>query len=121
MLNEVKIIGYVGKNPVTSAEGKKPFAAFDVGYTTRYTPKNGESSEPIEKTQWFEVVCYGKQAEFVAKHISKGSHVLIIGSLENNLWTDKDDKNHRDTRILTNRKPILLDRKSENHDVAEEE
>lgn len=118
-LNEVKLIGYAGKDPVTAAEGKKPFAAFDICTTKRYTPK-GKDAKPVAESHWHKVVCYGNLADIVAKLISKGAHILICGSLENTEWTDKDGQIHKGTRILAN-KLRLLDKKNETAVTAEEE
>lgn len=117
-LNEVQLIGYVGKEPNKSADGKKPFAAFDIGTTKRYTPK-GENAEPVEETHWHNIVCYGKLAEIAAKLISKGAHVLICGALENTEWTNKENGEvRRGTRILAN-KILLLDKKNSPPAAAE--
>jgi single-strand DNA-binding protein len=108
-LNEVKLIGYAGKSPVTAAEGKKPFAAFDIGTTKRYTTK-GDHAAVVVETHWHKVICYGKLADIAHKLVGKGSHVLICGALENTEWTDKEGQIHKGTRILAN-KIRLLDKK----------
>ena len=110
-LNEIKMIGYVGKDPITSAEGKKPFAAFDIAITKRYTPK-GEGAEPVEKTQWYNIACYGNLAQIAGSLISKGAHVLITGELDTTEWTNKENGEVRQgVRIVAN-KILLLDKKN---------
>lgn len=119
-LNETTLIGNVGKDPVTAAEGKKPFAMFDLALSKQYTPK-GENAKKVTETHWHKIVCYGNLAEIVAKLIHKGSRVLVSGELENTEWTDKEGQTHKGYRILAN-KVLLLDKKNDSHNeaVAEE-
>ena len=107
-LNEVKLIGYVGKNPASSAENKRPFAAFDLATTKRYLPK-GENAQVAVETHWHNIVCYEKLAEQAIKLVSKGSQLLICGSLETTEWTDKEGRVHKGSRILAS-KIVPLDR-----------
>ena len=111
----MKMIGNVGNEPVTSAEGKKPFASFDVCTTKHYTKGEESVSEP----HWHKVKCYGKLAEIAAKHISKGTRVFVDGEVLNDPWTDKDGVIHKGYCILAN-KIIALDKKSDSPVAAEE-
>lgn len=41
-------------------------------------------------TDFFNCVCFGRQAEFVEKYLKKGIKMLITGRVENNNYTDRD-------------------------------
>lgn len=41
---------------------------------------------------FFNCVCFGRQAEFVEKYLKKGIKMLITGRVENNNYTDRDGR-----------------------------
>lgn len=43
-----------------------------------------------DETDFFNCVCFGRQAEFVEKYLKKGIKMLITGRVENNNYTDRD-------------------------------
>ena len=89
MSANVSILGNLGRAPEThrSAEGvmvtKFSFASNSVKRTPEGT---------IEKTDWFRVTAFGKQAEILAKHIGRGSRLHIQGSLSLSAWRDRGDR-----------------------------
>lgn len=42
-------------------------------------------------------------AEFIANHFQKGKLIEIVGSLQTNPWTDKNNSKHEGVRILAER------------------
>lgn len=79
MSNTFAVAGNVGKDPVsrTSSNGKQ-VVTFSVA------SKTGK-----DKTSWFEVVCFGKTAEFVIQYIKKGSLVNVAGIIEIEKYEEK--------------------------------
>lgn len=51
---------------------------------------------------FFNCVTFGKTAEFIEKYITKGSKILIEGSMQNNNW-EKDGVKHYDMQVLVER------------------
>lgn len=49
---------------------------------------------------FFNVVAFGKTAEFLEKYFGKGKQIAIVGRVENDNYTDKDGKKVYGTRIL---------------------
>jgi single-strand DNA-binding protein len=43
-----------------------------------------------KKTDWYNVSAFGKQAETLAKHLRKGSQILVRGKLTFNPWLSRD-------------------------------
>lgn len=52
------------------------------------------------KTDFINVQVWNKQAEFVSRYFGKGSAMMVIGSLQNNNYTDKDGNKHYDFVVL---------------------
>ncbi len=77
--------------------------------TMRYTP-SGSAVATIrvamniakEKTLWFEVTVWGKQAENVNQYLSKGSQVAISGRLDLDTWEGKDGNLRTTLKVVAN-------------------
>jgi single-strand DNA-binding protein len=78
-LNEVTLIGYVGKEPTMSGDGKKPFASVSLGTNKRV--KKGEEFET--QTTWHKLVFFGDLVEQIKQHAKKGTGLFVKGELEN--------------------------------------
>lgn len=46
----------------------------------------------VEKTDWFRVTAFGKQAEILAQYAGKGSRLHVQGSLSLSAWRDRGDR-----------------------------
>jgi single-strand DNA-binding protein len=78
-MNQHCIIGYVGREPeLRTTNTGKNVVEFSVGVTKRFNR---------EETDWFRVKAWGQTAEFVAKHITKGRLVSVVGSGEMREYT----------------------------------
>lgn len=77
--NQITIIGNAGRDAELSYYGDgKPMCKFSVGVNKG----RGKDSD------WFNVVVFGKQAEWLAKNIVKGSSVMVAGPHESNKGND---------------------------------
>ena len=77
MLNKVQLIGNLGRNPETrSTTSGTPVTNFSMATTRRFN-RDGERQE---KTEWHNVVCFGRLAEVVAEYLSKGRLVFVQSS-----------------------------------------
>jgi len=91
-LNKVTIIGNVGKEPEikTIPSGVK-IAKFSVATSERF--KKGENWE--DKTEWHNVVAFGKVAERVERIVQKGTSVYLEGKISTRMWeTDSGEKRY---------------------------
>lgn len=72
--NRAFLIGNLGVKPEvkTTAEGK-PYAQLSIA-TNRYL---GSSNKGKTKTDWFNVLVWGKQAETAAKYLETGHGVMV--------------------------------------------
>lgn len=63
------------------------------------TQRVKEGNEYKDKTQWYDVVAWGKTAENLDKVAKKGTLLYIMGTLRLVTWQGKDDKEHHKLEI----------------------
>ena len=73
-----------------------PVTSFAIAVNRSYVNKNGE-----RQTDFFNVVAWRSQAEFICKHFKKGNCILIDGKLENRDYIDKNGVKQRVSEIIT--------------------
>jgi single-strand DNA-binding protein len=96
MLNKAMIIGNLGRDPeVRTTPSGHPVANFSVATTRKWKDRDGNRQE---KTEWHDVVCWGRQAEIAGQYLTKGKMVYVEGRLETRSW---EDKTHGDKRYRT--------------------
>ena len=82
------ITGYIGKeiNSETFPSGKAN-TRFSLAVTESYTNKEGDK---VESTEWFKVSCWGNNATFAAKYLTKGSLIQITGKFKTRSFENKE-------------------------------
>ena len=96
MLNKVMIIGNLGRDPeVRTTPSGQNVANFTVATNRKWKDRDGNLQE---KTEWHQVVCWGRQAEIAGQYLNKGKLIYVEGRLETRSW---DDKTHGDKRYRT--------------------
>jgi single-strand DNA-binding protein len=96
MLNKVMIIGNLGRDPeVRTTPSGQAVANFTVATNRKWKDRDGNLQE---KTEWHQVVCWGRQAEVAGQYLTKGKMIYVEGRLETRSW---DDKTHGDKRYRT--------------------
>jgi single-strand DNA-binding protein len=92
-INQVTLLGRVGQAPTSStSQGGTPVTKFSLA-TSR---KVGDA----EETQWHNIVCFNKAAEFAGKWLGKGDQVVVIGEIKYNKYTDSEGVTQRMTTIV---------------------
>ena len=54
------------------------------------------------ETDWIPLTVFGKTAEIMNQHLSKGSKVEIVGKLQTNNYTDKDGNKRTSYDVIVN-------------------
>lgn len=109
--NQVQLIGNLGMNPeVKQIENGRKLAKMSLATNEYYTDSKGEK---IEKTQWHNVVAWGKTAELAEKYLQKGKEVAIKGKLTYRSYDDKDGNKKFITEIVTD-EILFLDKAAKN-------
>ncbi len=98
-VNKVILIGHVGRDPeVQYIEKGKAIARFSLATSERaYTTPNGVSV--AERTEWHNIVMWGRSAELAEKYIRKGTQLYIEGKIRTRVWEDKNTLKHNVTEI----------------------
>jgi single-strand DNA-binding protein len=110
-MNTVTLIGRLGKDPALRyTANERAVCEFPLAVDNRY------SDDP----DWFTIVVWGKTAETVAEHKTKGDQVAIRGHLTPVRWeTDNGDK--RSTVKVTADDVTFLNRKRSSSEPASEQ
>ncbi len=89
-VNKVILIGNVGKDPdVRYTSPGNAIASFTLATSERaYTSANG--TQVPERTEWHNIVMWGKNAEIAERYIRKGAQLYIEGKLRTRTWEDKN-------------------------------
>ena len=99
-LNKAMIIGNLGVDPeVRYTQSGTAVCNLRIATHERWTSKDGE---PGERTEWHNVVVFGKTAENCGNYLSKGRAVYIEGRLQTRKWEDKDGNDRYTTEIVAN-------------------
>ena len=100
-LNKVILIGNLGRDPkVRYTQNDTAVANFTLATNDVWTDKGGERQE---RTEWHRIVVWGKQAEIVREHLSKGKQVYVEGSIQTRQWDDREGNKRTTTEIRAQR------------------
>ena len=111
MVNKVILIGRLGKDPeIRSTAGGQTVCRFSLATDEKFTDRNGEKQE---RTEWHNIVVWGKLAEICGQYLRKGKLVYIEGSIRTDSWDDKEtgQKKYKTDIVAQNMK--MLDRKGD--------
>ena len=110
MLNNVQLIGNVGKDPeVRNFENNKKVASFDFATSETFKDKDGEKKT---NTEWHTITAFGSSAERVEKYIKKGKLLYISGKIHYSSFDDKDGIKRKAVEIIAD-KIKFLDKKED--------
>ena len=98
-VNKVILIGNVGRDPdVRYTAPGQPIASFSLATTERgYTSASG--TQVPERTEWHNIVMWGKNAEIAERYIRKGSLLYVEGKLRTRTWEDKNQIKRQVTEV----------------------
>ena len=105
-VNKVILLGNVGKDPeIRSTQGGMQVAKFTLATTEGVKDQSGKWND---KTEWHNLVAFGRTAEIIRDYVKKGSQIYIEGKLSTSSWDDKESgqKKYR-TEILINDLQLL--------------
>jgi len=104
-VNKVILIGNLGRDPeVRYTQNGTAVANFTLATNEVWTDKGGERQE---RTEWHRIVVWGKQAEIVREHLSKGKQVYVEGALQTRQWDDREGHKRTTTEIKASRVVML--------------
>jgi single-strand DNA-binding protein len=106
-LNRATIIGNLTRDPESRATPSgQTVATFSVATNRAWTNQAGERQE---KSEFHNVVAWGKLADIVGKYLAKGRRVYVEGRLQTREWQGQDGVKRYRTEIVADN-VIMLDR-----------
>lgn len=107
-MNSVNLIGRICNGPdIKVYEGKN--GTFSIANFSVAVDRNRD------ETDFISCKAIGWNAEFIEKHIHKGTRIGISGRIQLDVWTDKDGNKHYSTYVFVER-VFFADGKKEEKD-----
>ncbi len=105
-VNKVILVGNLGKDPESRylASGT-PVSNITIATSEGW--KDKQTNETKERTEWHNVVFFGKLAEIAGEYLKKGSQVYVEGSLRTRKWQDRDGNDKYTTEIVASEMQML--------------
>ena len=114
-LNKIQLIGNVGQEPQVRTAGDQKVASFTLATTEKRKDKSGN---PIQETEWHNIVIWGKLAEVAEKYVTKGTALYVEGKIKTEKYT-KDGQDRYVTRVVASSFQ-MLGGKQENNAPAQQ-
>lgn len=103
-VNKAIILGRLGKDPeMRYAPSGTAIATFSVATNSRQKSEG----EWVEKTEWHNILAFGKIAEFAGEYLNKGKQVYIEGRLQTSNWEDQQGQKKYKTEILVSELQLI--------------
>ncbi len=99
-VNKVILVGNVGRDPeVRTTPSGQQVAKFSIATSENFTSKAGEKQE---RTEWHNIVVWGKLADLCKQYVSKGRQIYVEGRLQTSSWNDPQGNKKFRTEIIAN-------------------
>jgi single-strand DNA-binding protein len=100
-LNSCTLIGRLGKDPdLRFTQNNQAALNFSIAITESWF--DAQSKERKERTEWMNIVVWGKRAEGLNKVLFKGSRICVQGRLQTRSWEDKQGNKRYTTEVVAN-------------------
>ena len=104
-VNKVILVGNLGKDPEVRFTGTgRAVARFPVATSEVWNDNDGQRQE---RTEWHNVVVWGKQAETCGQYLAKGRQVFVEGSIRTRQYDDKEGNKRYITEVIGQRIQVL--------------
>ena len=104
-VNKVILVGNLGRDPETRyTTNGDAVTNIRLATTDTWKDKNGEKQE---RTEWHNVVFYGRQAEIAGEYLKKGRQIYVEGRIQTRKWQDKEGQDRYTTEIIADRMQML--------------
>lgn len=95
--NQVIQMGNLTRDPTLSyTPGQVAVVEFGLAVNRKYKKSDGTMGEEV---LFIECKCFGKRAEVISKHFSKGNLIFVVGRLKLDSW-EKDGEPRSRIRII---------------------
>lgn len=108
MVNKVQLIGRLGKAPdFRTTQDGAALARFTLATDRHWTDAAGVKQT---RTDWHQVVAWGRLAEISRDYLAKGRLVYLEGRLQTRSWEDEESRRHERTEVVIHDLKILQPR-----------
>lgn len=110
--NQATVVGFVGDEPrIIQTQSNTAMASFAIATTERgYQRQDGSQVE--DRTEWHNIVFFGKPAEIIGRYVHKGSSLFVQGKMRTRSYEDKEGIKRYVTEIIGDNFQ-LLDKKTD--------
>lgn len=110
--NQATVVGFVGDEPrIIQTQSNTAMASFAIATTERgYQRQDGSQVE--DRTEWHNIVFFGKPAEIIGRYVHKGSSLFVQGKMRTRSYEGKDGIKRYVTEIIGDNFQ-LLDKKTD--------
>jgi len=115
-INKVILVGTCGKDPDTRYMPSGG-AVTNISIATNEQWTDKQSGQKQERTEWHNVVFFGRLGEIAGEYLKKGSQVYIEGKLKTEQY-EKDGITRYSTKIIANEMQMLGGRPGGGGDYA---
>ncbi len=105
-VNKAILVGNLGRDPeVRYLPSGQTVANFTLATSDSYTDRSGTRQD---RTEWHNIVVFGKQAEMCGQYLKKGRQVYVEGRIQTRQYDAKDGSGKRyRTEIIAQRVQFL--------------
>ena len=97
MLNHVVVMGRLTKDPeLRYTQGQVAVCSFSIAVDRDYSSGDGQQKQ----TDFFDVVAWRHNGEFVSKYFQKGRMIVVSGRLQARRWQDNNGNNRSTVEIV---------------------
>lgn len=113
-MNRFQFLGRLTKDPEVRImpNSNNKVTNFTLAVNRRFTDANGE-----RKTDFFNLIAFGKLAEFYEKYYKKGQQVLVEGRIQTRSYEDKDGLKKYATDFIVEQGYFADSRKDNNNEI----
>jgi len=116
-VNKVILIGNLGKDPeMRYLPSGQAVTKFSLATGSRWKDKDGQWQD---RTDWHNIVAFGKTAEICNEYLKKGRQVFIEGRIQTRSYDDRDGNKKWITEIIA-QSMEMLGRKGEGEEEIPE-
>ncbi|WP_373481628.1 single-stranded DNA-binding protein [Acetobacterium sp.] len=95
-MNKVILLGRLTRDPeMKNTTTGKAVTRFSLAVDRRFKNKDGQ-----KEADFFNIVVWGKQAEFAAQYLTKGSQISLSGRLESRSYDAQDGQRRYITEVV---------------------
>ncbi|NOT53535.1 MAG: single-stranded DNA-binding protein [Deltaproteobacteria bacterium] len=103
-VNKVLLVGNLGKDPeVRFTPTGRAVCTFSLATSEQWKTDTGQQ----ERTEWHNIVVWGKSAEHCGQYLKKGRQVYVEGAIRSRRYDAKDGTTRYITEIVTQRVQFL--------------